>query len=89
MCWPLSSRLARQDFSRNEKKVGIFLKNFGVLSSLASLDRFKFGAIWAISGATVPAVPTVANKDTEIVGLRPLDEMDTRNTFRFVFGRII
>ena len=64
--WPLSSRQARQDFSRNKKRRENFFKILGVLSSLASLDKFKFGAIWAISGATVP---TVANIDTFDPGL--------------------
>ena len=69
MCWPLSSRLARQDFSRNEKKVGKFLKNSGVLSSLDSLEKFKFGAIFAISVATVPRGPNISTFDVGLIFL--------------------
>ena len=57
--WPLSSRLARQDFS----------KTHGVLSSLASLDKIKFGAFLAISGAIVPRGPALPNMDTSDPGV--------------------
>ena len=72
LLWPLSSRQARQDFSRNKKRRENFFKILGVLSSLASLDKFKFAAFLVISGATVPTGHTLLNIDTEIVGLRPL-----------------
>ena len=56
--------LARQDFSRNKKRRENFFKILGVLSSLASLDKFKFAAFLVISGATVPTGHTLPNIDT-------------------------
>ena len=53
-------------FLPESKRREKFLKTLGGLSSLASLHKFKFGAILAISGATVP---TVANIDTFDPGL--------------------
>ena len=51
------------------KEAGKFLKILGVLSSLPCLDKFKFGAFLAISGARVPRGPTGSNIDTFDPGL--------------------
>ena len=46
-----------------------FSKILGILSCLASQDKFKFGAFLAISGARVPRGPTGSNIDTFDPGL--------------------
>ena len=51
------------------KRVGNFFENLGVLSSLASLDQFKFGAIWVISRATVPRGPNIGTFDPGLLFL--------------------